>query len=41
MVPEGASSGYIKVVKESEESNLLYLNILEQPTRANTWRLYE
>lgn len=40
-VPEGAASGYLKVAKGSEESNLLHLTILDHPTSAKNWRLYE
>jgi len=40
-VPEDAASGYLKLVKDSEESNLLFLEISEMPTSARQWVLYD
>ena len=40
-VPQDAQTGYVKVVIYTQESNLLPLAILEPPTSAKNWFLYE
>ena len=40
-VPQGATSGELKVVMDTDESNPLYLAITEHPTAAVNWTLYQ
>lgn len=40
-VPEGASSGNIRIVRGTYETNSLPLTILERPTASRHWNLYE
>ncbi|MBN1899725.1 IPT/TIG domain-containing protein [Candidatus Sumerlaeota bacterium] len=40
-VPPDGESGNLKIVKDSVQSNSIYLTILEIPTTAQMWTLYE
>jgi type II secretory pathway pseudopilin PulG len=40
-VPPDAESGNLKVVRDSENSNTIFLTVLEIPTSAHKWTLYE